>query len=379
MSGWTKREIVALLRDPDPAPLFGAATETCAAYFGGTVHLRALLETGNVCRADCLYCGLRRSNRSIERYRLGAEVVVVTAARAAAGGFRTVVMQSGEDPLQQPELLRDIVASIRERIDAAITLSYGEWPRDVFDMWRQAGADRYLLKFETADSKLFRRLRPGRTLDQRLACVQSLKDTGYQVGTGFMVGLPGQTLDDIADNLLMLHEINPDMAGIGPYIPHPGTPLGAKCMNGKEAPVWGAEPASGDCDFGMMTLRCLAVARIMNPALYLPATTALETLIKDGNLQGLNAGANVIMVDVTPAAYRHLYELYPGKPLCSDEEPAVLYSRCRDMLRSAGFAVANEKGDGVKYSDQGSGLLPEEKAMGALPQNSPCHSSPARG
>ena len=225
MCGWTEKEILDRLRTPDPASLFAEADAVRLATHGRDVHLRALLETGNICCADCLYCGLRRGNTVLQRYSLEAETIVNIAACAAAVGFRTIVMQSGEDKGQRPEFLRDVITSVRNRTDAAVTLSQGEWPASVYAMWRRAGADRYLLKFETANPELFARLRPGRTLDERLSCLRSLRETGFQIGSGFMVGLPGQTLEDMATDLLLLHQLDPDMAGIGPYIPHPETPL----------------------------------------------------------------------------------------------------------------------------------------------------------
>jgi biotin synthase len=347
MRGWTRKQIIDRLRTADAASLYGEAAAVRDAVHGRAVHLRALLETGNACRCSCLYCGLRRENRSLRRYALDAEVVVRTVCRAVGGGFRTVVIQSGEDPGCAPDSIVDLIASIRDCADAAITLSFGEWPAGAYRAWRRAGADRYLLKFETANPVQYARLRPGRTLCARLACLRSLKTAGFQVGTGFMVGLPGQTLEDLADNLLLVRELDPDMAGIGPYIPHPGTPLGRSCMKGK-GPAWAEDPAFKGCDPGEMTLRCVAMARIMNPAQHLPATTALGVRLAGGYLKGLSAGANVLMIGVTPRYGSVLYDIYPGRRQGNDEDPSGLWKRHAEWLTAEGYSVSGDRGDGIR-------------------------------
>ena len=345
MSCWTRKEIIERLRSPEPGSLFAEADRVRLAAHGRWVHLRALMETGNICRADCLYCGLRRGNTSLERYSLDADTIIETAFRAAKGGFRTVVMQSGEDGGKRPEFMRDVVASIRSFSDAAITLSFGEWHDDAYSMWKQAGADRYLLRFETSNRLLYSRLRPGRTLAQRLDCLESLRKSGYQVGTGFMAGLPGQTVDDLAQDLLLLHKLDPAMAGIGPYIPHSLTPLAAR-KEVRKGPAWRDDPVLKGCDAAEMSLRCLAMARIMNPFLHLPATTALEVALENGYRRGLSAGANVLMIDVTPSRYNRAYEIYPGRNSGKDEDPAELWKRCASALSALGYAVSNNRGDG---------------------------------
>ncbi|MBN2321727.1 MAG: [FeFe] hydrogenase H-cluster radical SAM maturase HydE [Acidobacteria bacterium] len=363
MSGWTKKEIVERLREPEPASLFAEAAAVRLAVHGRCVHLRALLEIGNICRANCLYCGLRRCNASLERYSLDADTIVETAFRAVKGGFRTVVMQAGEDGGKRPDFMRDIVASIRNFTDAAITLSFGEWPEDAYGMWRQAGADRYLLRFETSNRQLYSRLRPGRTLGQRLSCLEFLRKSGYQVGTGFMVGLPGQTVDDLAQDLLLLHALDPAMAGIGPYIPHPRTPLAGK-YGFRKGPDWREDPVLKDCEAADMSLRCLAMARIMNPFLHLPATTALEVALDNGYGRGLSAGANVLMVDVTPSRYNRAYDIYPGREPGKDEDPAELWKRCSSALSALGYAVSDSRGDGKKAAPS---LVPESAGTGNYP------------
>jgi biotin synthase len=346
MGNWTKKEIIERLRSADPAPLFAEAITARLVVHGHGVHLRALLETGNACRADCLYCGLRRSNTSLKRYSLDAAAILAAASKAAACGFRTIVMQAGEDPRMRPEFLCDVVTSVRRRTKAAVTLSYGEWPAAAYEMWRSAGADRYLLKFETSKRDLFSYLRPGRKLKERLVCLESLKKTGYQLGTGFMVGLPGQSLEDIAGDLLLLRELDPDMAGIGPYIPHPGTPLG-KRFGERHIPDWRRDPALKHCSSGDMTLRCLAVARIMNPRLHLPATTALGVSLADGYFRGLAAGANVLMIGVTPGEFGRHYDIYPGKRPEAAGDPGLLKRQYETLLAREGYVVSADRGDGL--------------------------------
>jgi biotin synthase len=347
MNGWSKKDIVEKLRAPDPASLFAEADSVRLAAHGRFVHLRALLETANICRADCLYCGLRHSNRLVERYALDAGTIIEIASRAVRAGFRTVVLQSGEDPGTRPEITSNVVKSILRRTEAAVTLSFGEWPAAVYAMWRQAGADRYLLKFETSDRDLYSRLRPGRKLDDRLDCLGALKQTGYQTGTGFMVGLPGQSIDNIADDLLLLHDLEPDMAGIGPYIPHPETPLGQPCGKGL-IPAWKEDPALRDCNAGEMTLRCLAVARIMNPHMHLPATTALGVGLENGYARGLAAGANVIMAGITPRSCVRHYDIYPGRHPEDAADPSLLWRRYKALLSREGYAPSPGRGDGLK-------------------------------
>ena len=345
MREWANKEIVEKLRTPDFSSLFIEADALRRTVHGRSVHLRALMETGNICRADCLYCGMRHSNGTLKRYSLGAETVVAIASQAVAAGFRTVVIQSGEDPEKSPESLGDVIACIRNLTGAAITLSYGEWPASAYAMWKRVGADRYLLKFETSNSGLFSYLRPGRTLEERLACLGFLKKTGYQVGTGFMVGLPGQTLEDLANDLLLLHDLDPAMAGIGPYIPHPTTPLGQLWRKGHR-PAWKEDPFLRNCDPGEMTLRCLAIARIMNPYLHLPATTALGVSLRKGYARGLAAGANVLMVGVTPGAYCRRYDIYPGRRPEEGDDLSMLWRRYRDLLAREGYTVSSDRGDG---------------------------------
>ncbi|MEW5763025.1 MAG: [FeFe] hydrogenase H-cluster radical SAM maturase HydE [Bacillota bacterium] len=302
----TREEIVSLLRaeGEEAAALFRAADAVRAEYLGNAVHLRAVIEFSNYCVKNCLYCGLRRGNRRLARYRMTPEEILAAAGRARAEGYRTVVLQAGEDPAYKTAELARLVYRIKTELDVAVTLSLGDLRRDAYRELRAAGADRYLLKHETADPALFARLRPGTTLAGRLERLSWLRELGYQVGSGNIVGLPGQAPETLADDILLLKECDVEMAGIGPFIPHPATPLGT------------CPPGSLD-----LTLKVLAVTRLLLPLAHLPATTAVATLHPAGRRRALLSGANVVMPDLTPAPYRRHYEIYPGKGAPAGEGP----------------------------------------------------------
>ena len=262
---------------------------------GDAVHLRGLLEFSNHCRGDCLYCGLRRENTGVSRYRLAPAEIETAVTAAAASGFGTVVFQSGEDPWYDADKVARLVRQAKG-LGLAVALSLGERRRDELALWRREGADRYLLRHETAQPELHAQLRPGRTLARRVAVLETLKELGYQVGTGFMVGLPGQTAAGLVADLRLAASMEADMVGIGPFIPHPGTPLGG---------AGGGDVAE--------TIKLVALARLLLPEAMIPATTAVGSLDPRGRARALAAGANVIMRNVTPAAVRRHYQLYPGK------------------------------------------------------------------
>ncbi len=347
---WNKREITERLCAGDSAGLFAEAAAVREREHGREVHLRALLEFGNHCRADCLYCGLRRGNRAVDRFALMPDQIREIAADAVRAGFRTLVLQSGEEAAQGPGFIVRVLHDLRGSSDAAITLSAGEWPSAAYASWFAAGAGRYLLKFETSNAALYSRLRPGRRLQERLGCLRALRKAGYQVGTGFMVGLPGQTIADLAEDLILLQRLDPDMAGIGPFIPHPGTPLaGSRRADGKRRGYPLEQSARTiDCDTGELTLRCVALARLMNPLCHLPATTALGVSLLHGWQKALDAGANVIMLDVTPRRYRRLYDIYPGRPDPQDDTLEALRHRHVRLLRDWGYEVAATRGDSLR-------------------------------
>lgn len=293
----SKNEIIQLLGNSQyDQALFAAADEVRQKFVGDEVHLRGLIEFSNICKNNCLYCGLRRDNLKLKRYRMSPEEIVALATRAVKDfGFKTIVMQSGEDLWFTPERLKPILTEIK-KLDVAITLSIGEKSFEEYKAYKEAGADRYLIRIETTDKDLYHRLDPGMSWDERKECLVNLGKLGYEVGSGIMVGLPGQTLESIADDLLFLQDMQIDMAGIGPFIPHPDTPL--KDEKGRAFEL---------------SLRTMAIMRLLLPDINIPATTAMETLHPEGRIIALQCGANVIMPNVTEGEYRQLYELYPGK------------------------------------------------------------------
>lgn len=298
-------ELAALmaLEGDDQQKLYAVADAIRRQTMGDGVHLRGIIEFSNICRMDCHYCGIRRSNREIERYRMAPDVIVATAVRAADLGYGSVVLQSGEGDALNVDELCEAIRGIKAQTHLAVTLSVGERTREEYAAWKQSGADRFLLRHETSDPDLFARIRPGRQLKDRIQCLLWLRELGYQVGSGFMVGLPGQSLESIARDVDLLRELHVEMAGIGPFIPAPNTPL--------------ANATGGTVD---LCLKAVACTRIAIPDAHLPATTALGSIHPRGRQLALNAGANVIMPNVTPASFRDNYQLYPNK-ICLREEP----------------------------------------------------------
>ena len=291
-----KKEIVALLQDKDSTPyLFAAADRVRALFVGPAVHLRALIEFSNYCRNNCCYCGIRRDNQQVQRYRLSGEEIIAHAAAAAKMGYKTVVMQSGEDMYFTPDRLTEIIRAIK-KMEMAVTLSIGEKTYEEYKAYKEAGADRYLLRIETTDKDLYHRLDPGMSWNNRLRCLEDLKRLGYETGSGSMVGLPGQSIESIADDILFFKQMDIDMAGIGPFIPHAQTPLAH---------------ATGRAF--MLSLKTMALTRLLLPDINIPATTAMEALDPKGRIIALQSGANVIMPNITTEEYRKRYELYPGK------------------------------------------------------------------
>ena len=323
----SRGELIKLLSDDDcNEALFAAADDVRRRYVGDGVHLRALIEFSNICRNNCYYCGLRRDNRNIKRYRIDADTIFNLAAYAARNmGLKTIVLQSGEDMFFDRDKLCDIIRRIKT-LDVALTLSIGEKTAAEYKAYKAAGADRFLLRIETTDRDLYHRLDPGMSWQNRRRCLADIAAAGLEVGSGVMVGLPGQTIESLADDILFFREINADMIGIGPFIPHPDTPL-------KDA-------AGGTLE---MSLKVMALTRLLLPDINIPATTAMETLAPDGQTKALQAGANVIMPNVTLTQYRRHYELYPGKSTTNytpDESLKVL----RDKITGINRFVATDKG-----------------------------------
>ena len=297
-------EVVALLQaEGDQArELFRVADGIRRRHVGDEIHLRGLIEFSNHCGRHCLYCGLRAPNRRLVRYRMPQEEIVEAACAAARLGIRTVVLQSGEDAHYTADRLADLIEAIKARADVAVTLCIGERSREEYRALRAAGADRYLLRHETADPALYAALHPDMRYERRLQCLRDLRAEGFQVGAGSMVGLPGQTIEMMARDILLLRELEVDMAGIGPFIPHPDTPLG------------GSPPGNVET-----TLKMLALARIVVPDAHLPATTALATLDPRGREKAFAVGANVVMPNITPLKYREHYTIYPNKRCLAEE------------------------------------------------------------
>ena len=317
--------IVTLLTTAPAEDLYRQADRVRHDAIGDDVHLRGLIEFSNFCRNDCMYCGIRRSNRHVQRYRMTDEELVETARRAVALGFQTIVLQSGEDlHFDQARLCR-IIEQIK-RHDVALTLSVGERDYTDYKAFRDAGADRYLLRIETTDTDLYHRLNPGMSWQRRHECLLMIRELGYELGSGIMVGQPGQTIASIADDLLYLKDIGIDMAGIGPFIPHPDTPLAAE--------------AGGTLE---LALRTMAVMRLLMPDINIPATTAMESLHPQGRIMALKAGANVVMPNVTEGEYRRLYELYPGK-ICVNDTPAHCRSCIGLKIQSIGRTIGQGRG-----------------------------------
>lgn len=321
-----KSEIIELLTDEtNQEELFKKANEVRKKYVGDEVHLRGLIEFSNICRNNCLYCGIRRDNACLKRYRMNEDELIATARRAAAMGFKTIVMQSGEDMYFTREKMCRIIEQIK-KFDVAITLSVGERSYDDYKAWYDAGADRYLMRIETTDKDLYHRLDPEMSWQNRHECLLALKEIGYELGSGIMVGLPQQTTESIADDLIYLRDIGVDMAGIGPFIPHPQTPL--------------KDESGGTLN---LALRTMAVMRLLLPDINIPATTAMESLHPQGRILALQAGANVVMPNVTEGEYRQLYELYPNKA-CVNETPVHCHSCIGAKILSIGRKIGNGYG-----------------------------------
>ena len=319
----------------DLSALYARADAVRQAHCGDTVPVRAILEFSNACANDCLYCGIRASNPVPKRYRMKPAEILAAVRRVAADGVAgTVVLQAGETPGAGDDEIAEVLRSIKAEFPGlAITLSVGNRPRKIFAKWQQAGMDRYLLRFETSDPELFARLHPACTLAERLQCLRDLKDLGVQTGGGFMIGLPGETVEILAGNILLCREFDFDMIGIGPYIPHPHTPLG------KEPNAYAQDPD--------MFFRAIAVLRLVNPDAHIPATTAYDALFPTGRELALQRGANVFMPNATPGPLRKDYQLYPGKP-CIDEDAADCTRCVQARLTALGRPVASGPGHSLK-------------------------------
>lgn len=323
-------ELLHLYQDPDAIRLLREeAVRIQKKYFENKIYTRGLIEFTNYCRNDCYYCGIRRSNRNASRYRLTKEEILQCCENGYELGFRTFVLQGGEDPWFNDDRMVDIIRSVKQGYpDCAITLSIGEKSKESYQRFKDAGADRYLLRHETASEEHYRYLHPeSLSLANRKQCLYTLKELGYQIGAGFMVGAPGQTLEYLAEDLVFLKDLNPHMVGIGPFIPHHDTKF--------------AEEPAGSVD---MTLFLLSVIRIMLPQVLLPATTALGTLDPSGREKGFQVGANVVMPNLSPVKNRKQYELYDNK-ICTGEEAAECRGCLTRRVESVGYEIVTDRGD----------------------------------
>ncbi len=327
-------EEVLLATDHDEVGLlFAFADQVRREHVGDGVLLRGIIEFSNVCRNTCMYCGLHRDNHRLQRYRLTREQILAAAGNIRHAGIKTVVLQSGEEDNLDGGWLQQVIEEIKSRFDVAVTLSVGERRREEYEQWKQAGADRYLLKIETSDPSLYRELHPGMSFENRIRCLQDLAELGYQTGSGNLVGLKGQSLRSLVGDVRFFKQGNFDMISVSPFIPHPHTPLAA-------------EPA-GDLT---MTLKMTALARIVSRNAHIPATTAIGSLHgRDERPKALAAGANVLMPNFTPAPYRRYYEIYPNKR-CVGEEVGTCAGCMEQMVAAMGRRVNYGRGDSLKGS-----------------------------
>ena len=339
----TLQDILAWLREDNPdrlKTLWSWADEARRLNVGDTIHLRGLVEISSHCRRQCGYCGLRVSNSSLTRYRMEPAEIMASARQAVAFGYGTVVLQAGEDFGLTGKWVTDIVRQIKSETPLAVTLSLGERTEAELNAWRKAGADRYLLRFETSDPKLFELIHPSRGPHTavRIPLLRQLKHIGYEVGSGIMVGLPGQTYESVARDIDLFRELDLDMIGIGPFIPHPQTPLGS----GELKPF--ASPDQQVPNSELLVYKAVALTRLVRPDANIPSTTALATINKrNGRELGLQRGANVLMPNLTPVKYRKLYEIYPAKA-CIEETGSACNGCLRLRINAIGRQIARGPG-----------------------------------
>ena len=326
----TKDEWIAVITErTDRAYLFERARALAKQYYGNAVYVRGLIEFTNYCKNDCYYCGIRRSNGKAERYRLREKEILDCCREGYDLGFRTFVLQGGEDGYYTDEKLETLIRQIKTAYpDCALTLSVGEKSRESYQKYFDAGADRYLLRHETANEGHYKKLHPKElTLKNRMDCLWNLKEIGYQVGCGFMVGSPGQMAECLAEDMLFITELQPQMVGIGPFVPHHETPF--------------ANESKGTVE---QTLYMIGLLRLLKPNLLIPATTALGTIHARGREEGILAGANVVMPNLSPIGVRKKYELYDNK-ICTGDEAAECRHCLQGRIESIGYKLSVGRGD----------------------------------
>ena len=320
----TKKEIIELLKSSDEE-LFCLANETRKKYKGNNIHLRALIEFTNICKCNCFYCGLRCENKLVKRYRLNDDEILKSTKKAVNFGIKTIVLQGGEDNYFSKEKLCHLIEKIKQH-DVAVTLSLGERSYEDYKAFKEAGADRYLLRIETTDKNLYNTLHPNMSYDNRIKCLYNLKELDYETGTGCLVGLPNQSIESLANDILFFKEINADMVGIGPFISHPNTPLSNENKNNFD-----------------LALRVMAITRLILPDINIPATTAMETLKENGRIIALNSGANVVMPNFTNFIEKQNYEIYPNKYGTKDDIETAI-ENLKKSINSIGRTISNNKG-----------------------------------
>ncbi|MBN1347633.1 MAG: [FeFe] hydrogenase H-cluster radical SAM maturase HydE [Phycisphaerae bacterium] len=339
-----RQDILTWLRERDERQLeqlYRQADVVRADHVGDDVHLRGLIEISSHCLRSCAYCGLRRPNQHAQRYRMSRSEILESVELAVGLGYGTVVLQSGQDHELTGDFVVDLIRQLKSASPLAVTLSLGERSLEELAAWRAAGADRYLLRFETSNRALYERIHPplGNTRSDRIALLGHLRKLGYEIGGGVMVGIPGQTYEDLATDIETFRELDLDMIGIGPYLPHPMTPLAKE--HDETQSTGGQQVPNSES----MTYKVLALTRITCPLANIPSTTAVATLNRTDGLElGLMRGANVVMPNVTPMAYRRLYEIYPDKA-CLHEPSERFDQRLRERIRGIGRTVGIGRGD----------------------------------
>lgn len=323
---FSKEELINILSDnTQNQSIYTLADKTRQEYVGNDIHLRALIEFSNHCKCFCKYCGIRCENKHIERYRLTEEEIIQNAKQAIDLGYKTIVLQSGEDNFFDRKTMCKIITEIKKH-DIALTLSIGERSYDDYKAFKDCGTDRYLLRIETTDKNLYEKMHPNMSFENRIRCLKNLKELGYETGTGCLVGLPTQTIESLANDILFFNELGADMIGIGPFLPHQQTPL--------------KDEKNGSFD---LALKVMALTRIMLKDINIPATTAMETLAPNGRLIALQSGANVVMPNVTSIEYRKKYEIYPNKAGITEDSKEYKLA-IEKKIKSIGRTISQEKG-----------------------------------
>lgn len=347
-------EIIEFYKSASMEELVLKADEECRRYYSNKVWLRGLIEFSNYCAMDCLYCGIRKSNQNVLRYRLSEDEILLSIKSGMSAGLKTFVLQSGEDPFFNNKKLCGLVEKIRNNIgmDLALTLSCGIKTRDEFKDLKSAGVNRYLIRFETSDEKVHAYLRNGIPLRKRLKALNDLKELGYETGSGYMLGLPGETDEIRIKNAILCYDLKLDMIGIGPFIPHPDTPL----YDSKQEPI-------------ELTIRSVALLRLLLPESNIPATTAAGSLDPAGREKMLKAGANVLMPNITPTEFKKNYLLYPNK-VCLDENGLECISCLSFRVRQAGKEIDFDRGDSLRWKERGSASYLLESPISCMEKKS---------